>query len=545
MGNTSLWIALTSLALGALALLLGMRGRRIDREPRCPARRCKYALGSVINARRAQNDDPFPLTCPECGRVITHERSLRIGTRQKVKPAIALGAAMLLVFIGVVGFEGYAAWQSTRAVNTLPMWLLMRNAERDTDASGFVHQRELFDRALASKISAKQAPAIIERLMEWQADPDVEYRWAGNALSDLAQQGLLTEEQQNRAWANMWLFDLRAPDSVEPGAPLPLSFLAHYRGGFNSGMPLIWEHPWDQHRARGFSMSHQTEVRVERLRINGETIPLPDDFRTLRALSHTAEEGVTRTLGWWTTRGPWDILVAPDLAPGSRVDIEADLTWDFTDSGQNGLQPDTEQGGKWVTVGQWLAHRGVPTKGSATVRSSTRIAPEGSITPTLVDRAEVNDWLRDRLAKSVLRVGRQPQGDYFIYLSGDWGDRNNLPADPPTVFGRAIIHHNGWSRPVGVLSDHAVDGRIGGGAFGPALDDMMGMYAVDNPTGWELEIIARPEESLRTAERPHAWAGAPIRTPIAVELDIRCWGNPAAPMLFVPEGNPLPRWATP
>jgi hypothetical protein len=545
MGNTTLWIALASLALGALTLFLGMRGKRIDREPRCPARRCKYALGGVISAKRAQGDEAFPLTCPECGRAITNERSLRIGTRRRIKPIVALGLAMLLVSVGVVGFEGYAAWQSTKAVNTMPMWLLLRNAERDTDANRFVHQRELLDRALASKISAKQAPAIIERIMEWQADPNVEYRWAANTLSDLAQQGLLTEEQQNRAWANMWLFDLRAPDSVEPGRALPLTFLAHYRGGVGAGMPLIWEHPWDQHRARGFSMSHQTDIRVESLRINGKTIDLPEDYRTLRSLSHIAEEADTRTLGWSTIRGPWGIVVAPNLAPGARVEIEADLVWDFTDSGQNGLQADPEQGGKWVTVGQWLAHRGVPTKGAATVRSSTRIAPNGSIAPTLVDREEVNNWLRNRLAKSVVKVVRQPQGDYFVYISDGWGDMNNLPADPPTVFGRLIIHHNGWSRPIGALADHAVYGSVGDGGFGDRTAmEMMGMYIAENPTGWELELVANPEESLMTAERPHAWAGAPIRTPIAVELDIRCFDAPAIPMLFVPEGNPRPEWPT-
>lgn len=522
-----IWAGVTLLSLGAVALLLGLRGRRIDREPRCPKRRCAYALGDVLAAREQRGEPAFPVICPECGREIAQRSALRIGTRRKMPAVLALAALLLAPGAAAVGFHAYAAYQSTKAVQTMPLWLLLRNAERDSAANRFVHQGELVRRASDGKIDSNTAPYVVDRILELQQDPNVEYLWLGDALAYLAQQGLMTQAQQNRAWNNLFMFELRAPDTVEAGQPLPLSVIAQMRAGSTTGGPVIWKHPWQNSHTIGMPRE-EPAYRVDALRIDGVPVILPDEHRSLHGLWHDDSAAWNqRTLGWRPQDGPWDVVRTPQRPPGAVISIEIDVSWDLTNSGNSGLLPDDQQDGKWVTAGQWLAHRGVPTSGASTLRTSTRIAPPATIKPRLVDRPEVNEWLRAQLSGSLIKLVQQPHGEYFVYLApthhnGSAGGLN-VPADPPSVFGRAVIHHNGWSKPVRALADYAIMGPSSYGWFGGVLgNDLIGMYISANPRGWELELVPDPELTLLTAERPPAWAGDPIRVPIGVEFDLRC-----------------------
>ncbi len=365
--------ALAFLALGALALLLGLRGRRIDREPRCPARRCKYALGSVISARSAQNEDPFPLTCPECGRVIAQERALRIGTRKK-RPLVAILGALLL--LGGASTLGYQLWQTPAATRAkyMPLSVLLYLAERDTGMNSWVHQRELLDRASEDRISASAAPRVIDRLIAWQDDPRREPTFAGRTLDQFADGGLMTIEQQNRAWANLWRFTVTAPPSVAPGESIPLTFTARYKPGALGSLPIAdASSPWFR-KPGDMSMFQQTNFRVERITVNGKEIDPTDHERLLEPPPPSRWTGIFDfSIDWFPDTGPPKSFIAPDGPPGAVVTIDLDIHWDIAEAGGPGLAPDPEQGGKYVTIDQWLERRGTPIRGSQTIRVTTTL----------------------------------------------------------------------------------------------------------------------------------------------------------------------------
>ncbi len=424
----------------------------------------------------------------------------------------------------------------------MPLWLLLRQAEHDSYANKFIHQRELYNRVHSGVVEAEAAPRIVKRILRWQADPTVEYWWAGDALYELSIQGYVSEEQQHLAWANAWLFELEVPETVEPGSTIPLAVHAMHRAGYANGLPVIWE-PWLTERRRNPYIERDMHLTVDRLSVDGEEIPLTENHRSLFELSYHAQPRQHMRLGWNDARGPWNVLIAPSRRSGAGISIELEVSWDFTMSSRDGILRDPEQQNRSVTVGQWLAHRGVPTRGEATLRTHTQIVPKGSIVPTLVDRPEVNEWLADRLTRSVLTVRQNADGTYQLNMVDQKGNRDTIPDDPPVVFGRTILHHGGWSIPLNSVADHLVSGTLGDGhfSFNPG-NEVLSRYIIENPTGWELEIIAEPERSLFTANRPAAWAGKPIRVPIGVEINHWCADQTKHDILFyLPQGAVVPQ----
>ena len=532
-------IALVVLALAAILLAVGVRGVRVDRDPRCRARRCRYPLRELLDAKRNASEPEWPVTCPECGRVMESESRARRGARKKLRSLLALAIVLALPSLGLLGFEGYARWQSMKAIGSMPLWMLLRQAEKDSEANSWPHQKELFDRAAAGRIDPASAPRVVERILRWQRDPLVGFGFAGDALFELAEQGFVTEEQQNREWENQWIFGLTLPETIEPGMPVPISITARHRAGVTHGPPLIERTPWVTRYQRSLQTEWQTTIRVDAMRIDGREVEIPEELRDLRSLSYTPAHHRVRTVGWWVNRGPWAHAVAPEHDPASEVGVEIELVWHFGESGQHGLQQDPEQAGRWVTAEQWLAHRGVPTTGRTTLRGTTRIVPHGSITIDTLSQPDFESWLRAHLSRSVIKVVRQAQGDHFVYIAPASPDRKTLPADAPAVFGRIDLIHKDWRIGVAGVAAHPSTGRLGEGGFSLGMHEPIGRFLVENPTGWELELTALPGLAMRTAERPSAWSGQPVRVPISVELDLRCWEGQWSPMLF-PATGPSP-----
>src|SRR5690606_23136376 len=125
------------------------------------------APGAVTDAAPAPNTPAFPLACPECGRASPGEHSLRIGTRKARRPLVAAGAAVAILALSLGGSVGYMRWSNTRPVTLMPLWLLLRQAERDSDANQWVHQMELVRRAEAGDIAGRDAQRVIERILAW------------------------------------------------------------------------------------------------------------------------------------------------------------------------------------------------------------------------------------------------------------------------------------------------------------------------------------------------------------------------------------------
>lgn len=66
---------LAALIFGVALLLLGLRGRRMDRSPVC--RDCGFDLAGIL---------PDGKTCPECGSGLNRAKAVRIGRRERPLP---------------------------------------------------------------------------------------------------------------------------------------------------------------------------------------------------------------------------------------------------------------------------------------------------------------------------------------------------------------------------------------------------------------------------------------------------------------------------
>jgi hypothetical protein len=533
MGQHTITLGFVLLALSAIALLIGLRGRRIDREPRCPSRRCKYALGSVIEARRASEGEPFPLTCPECGRVIAHEREFRIGTRRKIKTALALALITLLPALGLLGFEGYAAWKSTSAVSTMPLWLLMRQAERDSGANRFVHQRELLERVKNNTIPPTRIPDVVERILDWQADPRVEMASLPDAIPELALQGHVTLAQMQRFWDQYYHFTLVLPPTVEPGEPLPFTIHAEGRVGFRGG-PIPEKSPWDGPSPHAnFSLGYETHLFIERVTINGREL-VPEGENT-RLRGHLRNTGIfnKRDFAWATTSDVWDAVRAPNGTPGNIVEFTVDARWNWGGAFQKGTRRDPKTN-QPTLKDQWLSNRGITVGGAFTLRGTTRIVERGSLA-VVEDRSSLlQDFIRREAERTHLEVTRQPFGEVSVTLQLSSGHLTNRPrlTDPAVIFADQELRFGDWTLPLRPREISPNSTTIFYGWIDDrAMQEVVARAALVDHEGWSLALIPRPERALLAAERPRAWAGDPIVVPLRVEVDWRCWDPPPDPKL--------------
>jgi hypothetical protein len=503
--------ALASLALGAFALFLGMRGRRIDREPRCPARGCKYALGGVISAKRALGDEPFPLTCPECGRSIAHERSLRIGTRRTIKPAIALGVAMLLGGLSIVGIEGHALWKNAQAVNTMPLWLLLHQAKSDTAANGHIHQTEIVRRAEAGLLTEQQAEILIERVLRWQTDKDTELLILANAFSALAEQGYASPSQIERFWKQIRLFDLLVPDRVESGGPLPIEVRLYFRGGRDHNAPLAR----DMH-TNGADMHfvNNLEYLVDELRIGGVVVDLNTREQLLWAeIDRPATVLGVYDLVWRTPMPAWDKLQAPETA-GGEVAIDITIRWQVMERFRKARQmtASVEQ-----TLTESLTEAGLPTSGTITLSTTTQVVSElPPIAPS--DNPIDRQWLEAQMGAATLSVRAQHTPGQGSFVNFPIGWNAGRPTSDTPLYGDLVIRKGDRTFPA-YWNDTFVGGHLPPSAIHPNVAHEIARFAIDDQTGWELMFIPRPERAARKVDRPSPLGGEPIVVPLPVTVE--------------------------
>jgi hypothetical protein len=86
-GADATWLIVTIIAgvLGAVALLLGLRGRKLPTPPRCAA--CRFDLSGLEN----------PARCPECGASLAAPRAILTTVRRARRGPIVLASALLLI----------------------------------------------------------------------------------------------------------------------------------------------------------------------------------------------------------------------------------------------------------------------------------------------------------------------------------------------------------------------------------------------------------------------------------------------------------------
>ena len=136
--------------IGLLALILGLRGRKIDDHRWC--RLCRYDLFGCEQV----------LLCPECGQSLERKRAVRRGRRERRPWVIATASVLLAAALAV---SGTMVWGKASAFdwNTVkPVWWLRREADRFAIGPGEAARRELVSRLEGGQISPGQIAWIVE-----------------------------------------------------------------------------------------------------------------------------------------------------------------------------------------------------------------------------------------------------------------------------------------------------------------------------------------------------------------------------------------------
>ncbi|MGP1310101.1 MAG: hypothetical protein ACTS27_07890 [Phycisphaerales bacterium] len=214
--------------LALLALLIAIRGRKIDDLPRCKRRRCRYDLTAILGEERPGR--AYPATCSECGRVMDSERDVRWGRRRARKWLLAPSLVVILACAGLGGFEIYARATNLNPLTVLPLWVLENRATHDSPVNGYVHHAELLRRANAGEISARAADELVEQILRWQTDESIYWGLLGDVFASLAMRGHATEAEVKQFWDNVWILRVHIRDTAVEGEWVAVEVRGDWRG---------------------------------------------------------------------------------------------------------------------------------------------------------------------------------------------------------------------------------------------------------------------------------------------------------------------------
>ncbi|MBX3353404.1 MAG: hypothetical protein KF684_10780 [Phycisphaeraceae bacterium] len=511
-------LALIALGAALVLLALGLRGVRLDRDPRCRARRCRYPLRELLDGKRRASEPEWPITCPECGRVMVNESRTRRGARKKLRAPIAIAVVLALPSLGALGVEGYARWQSTKATSTMPLWLLLRQAPNDSQRNNWAHQKELLARSRQGAITGADAQRVIERILRWQNDTRVDFLILGDVATSLDELGEMTGPQLRQYWGQLWRFELVVPERVGVGEAMPYVIESHYRGGdsHNPGVPRRSIHDGIGHR----DIVSRLGVSIVSLRIGENEIDLPEEQRTLYPDTLHRSAPTSRAWSWRSQMDQWLRARAPG-APVTRLRLQIVAEWqaDWLRLPMTGMHGPR-------TLESVFHNAGLPTHGTLTLDAFTRV--ERGVPPVAVlnDPAE-RAWLESQMRAATLFIAPDQPGNIatlvrFPILAWDAPRPNSSTA----IFGDMVIRVGDREIPVN-WTETRLGADIPGAPTSRAEVDTLRKLRAANPLGWELVFIPRPERARHKAVPTIAFGGEPIVVPLTVEPDAPSNGFPA------------------
>ena len=145
--------------IGALAFIVGLRGRRLNRDVVC--RKCRYNLSGSSGV---------PEVCPECGRDLAGRRAVRHGERRRLRSLVVISVLMLIVGSGGIGVHVFFAHVQGQPAEFKPEWWLLMDIDSTSPArieDGFT---ELHRRIGVKSLSEGGRAALYERVHGWFAD---------------------------------------------------------------------------------------------------------------------------------------------------------------------------------------------------------------------------------------------------------------------------------------------------------------------------------------------------------------------------------------
>jgi hypothetical protein len=207
-----LLIMLGAMVLGAILVVLGLRGKRINDHPIC--RDCGFDLVAVPEGT---------ITCPECGAGLRRPQAMRIGARRRRPVFLGVGAVLALLPILPLGTAGFAAISGRDLNKWKPLGLLLWEARhaRGNDASKAA--AELADRYGSGKLKKDQEELILAGAFHAQANESRPWVAAwGDVIEQADLRNSLNKDRLAEYRKNSVVLDWKVRPRVRVGDPLPV-----------------------------------------------------------------------------------------------------------------------------------------------------------------------------------------------------------------------------------------------------------------------------------------------------------------------------------
>lgn len=202
--------------LGAFMVVLGIRGRRINRVPAC--RQCDFDLSKLL---------PEGVTCPECGAGLKRPKSIREGQRRRLWITMALGAVLLLAPGSLLGFVGLLKITNSNVDSYKPWALVLWEAKTGNVEMVEAAATEIERRDMLGLLTRQQYDEAVAAALELQARPD--RPWSvklGNLIEQARLRRTLDDDDYDRFLNRVVPLTADTRPQVRSGGLVPVIFWA-------------------------------------------------------------------------------------------------------------------------------------------------------------------------------------------------------------------------------------------------------------------------------------------------------------------------------
>jgi len=238
------WVVMAAL-VGAALIVIGWRGRRVDKHPICA--RCGFDL---FGGRRWESKE-----CPECGANVAG-LDIRVGNRARRVGALGSGIAILLPALLVIAAAVVIDVRRVNVARYKPAWMLVRDLKQGAAVESLA-LAELARRLRIGTLADGDVAAVAEHCLANQADPSLPWEpWWGAFLEAAGRMRKLSDG----LWARY------AAQSCNVTAYIP----AISRDGRVS---LVVQVAQSRHTAAPFV----ARIDLTEIRLDGQLVNLPAD----------------------------------------------------------------------------------------------------------------------------------------------------------------------------------------------------------------------------------------------------------------------------
>jgi hypothetical protein len=219
--------------VGAMILMLGLRGRCIDDHPVCG--HCRFDLIGVYPAATV------PARCPECGTDLAKPRAVRVGQRRHRRFVAALGGVLLLVSLTAGLALGWSAVQGPGLNKYKPSWWLETEARVGDVSVAGAALSELNARLMDDKLSASGVRRLALYGLTRQADRDHEWvaGW-GDVIEGAHAKNILASDEWQRYLREAGVVSFSVRPQITEGDPCAVEVAVRAsRVGNSRGLWLV------------------------------------------------------------------------------------------------------------------------------------------------------------------------------------------------------------------------------------------------------------------------------------------------------------------